>query len=90
MKTAYYLTGIVLLCTLSCKAQNPIVSLDAYNHRTADGAYFKDLNNEFDKFEGTWIYTNGNTIFTIVIEKRERRSKKKIPLEILRSCQVNS
>jgi hypothetical protein len=70
MKNVIFIAlGLVL--TFNCKAQTPIVSLDSYRHRTIDGAYFKDLNNEFNKFEGNWIYTNGNTTFKIVLQKKE-------------------
>ena len=56
---------------MSCKAQNPVVGLDApYN--TPDGAYYKDLNVELNKFEGTWVYTNGNTSLTIKLLKKEQ------------------
>lgn len=53
----------------SCKAQSPIVGLDApYN--TPEGAYYKDLNNELNKFIGTWKFTNANSELIIVLEKR--------------------
>ena len=71
--TKQILNTILLLLTLcSCKAQNPIVSLDAKRHKTVDGAYYKDLNNELDKFEGTWVFTNGTTTFTLVLKKKEQ------------------
>ncbi len=62
---------IVTFSLLNCKAQNPIVSLDAYRHTTPDGAYYKDLDNEFNKLEGSWTYTNGNTSLTIILQKKE-------------------
>lgn len=58
----------VSLFALSCKAQT--LGLDG-SHDSPDGTYYKDLNNELDKFEGTWVYTNGNTILTITFEKEE-------------------
>jgi len=62
---------ILLFTTIACKAQNPIVSLDTYRQDAPAGAYFKVLNNEFDKFVGTWNYSNGNASFTIVFQKKE-------------------
>ena len=62
---------IILISTIACKAQTPVVSLDARGYKTSDGAYFKDLNYEFNKFEGTWLYTNGNTSLTVILEKKE-------------------
>ena len=35
------------------------------------GSYIKDVNNDFNKFAGTWKYTNGTEILTIVITKAE-------------------
>ncbi|RKE99025.1 DUF6705 family protein [Ichthyenterobacterium magnum] len=63
---------IALLLTLSCKAQSPIVGIDASRNSTPIGAYYKDLNNEFNKFVGTWVYTNGNDSLIIKLEKREQ------------------
>lgn len=36
----------------------------------AEGFYFKDINNDFNSFEGTWEYTSGNTSLTISFRKR--------------------
>ena len=49
----------------------PTVSL----HRPLIGSsenryYYKDLNNHLNVFQGTWVYTNGNTSFTIVLQKK--------------------
>lgn len=57
-----------MLIAFSCKAQT--VGLDA-PYDTPEGAYYKDLNNELDKFEGTWIFDNGSVTFIIVLEKVE-------------------
>ena len=68
------ITLIITLSFVSCKAQIPVASaivpIDASPMTTADGAYYKDLNNEFDKFIGTWVFTNGNDEFTIVLDKK--------------------
>jgi len=71
MKKHIFNTVILLLALCSCKAQSPIVERDASFDGKVQGTYFKDLNNEFNKFEGTWIFTNGNTTFTLVLEKKE-------------------
>ncbi|WP_296386963.1 DUF6705 family protein [Winogradskyella sp.] len=70
MKQIIFILTILLL-TLSCKAQSPIVSLDA-PYETPSGAYYKDLDNELNKFEGNWLYTNGSTSLTIVLQKIEQ------------------
>lgn len=49
-------------------SQSPV-----YNTLLADykpGAYYKDTANELNKFEGTWLYTNGTTSFKLVLQKR--------------------
>nr|WP_120200211.1 DUF6705 family protein [Ichthyenterobacterium magnum] len=60
---------IALLLTLSCKAQSPIVALDESLNNKSNGTYFKDLNNELNKFMGTWVYTDGNNSLTITLQK---------------------
>lgn len=62
------LTTIIAFITLACKAQT--VGLDAKYGGLPLGAYFKDLNNEMDKYVGTWQYINGNDTLTIVIQKK--------------------
>ena len=70
MKTLFLTISIVLLA-LSCKSQSPIVNIDASRSSTIDRAYFKDLNNEFNKFVGTWIFTDGTKTLTIELKKVE-------------------
>lgn len=53
----------------NCKAQSPILPLDDWDYEQAN-AYYKDLDNELDSFEGTWLYTDGDTSLKIVLEKR--------------------
>ncbi|TPD71147.1 DUF6705 family protein [Flavobacterium microcysteis] len=61
----------IFLIALSCKAQSPI--LDISENRGTDnitGAYYKDTHNLLNPFEGTYIYTNGNTSLKIVLQKK--------------------
>jgi len=62
---------LVIPCLFSCKAQT--VGLDA-PYDTPGGAYYKDLNNELNKFEGTWVFNDGIKTLTIVLEKIEQVS----------------
>ncbi|NIK93549.1 hypothetical protein GZ212_15420 [Mangrovimonas sp. CR14] len=55
----------------SCSAQTPIVSRDSQIQGKSEGTYFKDLNNDFDKFVGIWVYINGGTTFTIQLLQKE-------------------
>ena len=57
--------------SFSCKAQ----IIDRYDSSISvgdiDGAYYKDVNNFRDQFVGTWVYTQGTTQLTIMIQKRD-------------------
>ena len=63
------LTILLVSFFLSCKAQVivPLASDSdmAYNSRT----YNKDVDNDFDKYVGTWKYQQGNTLLKIVLKK---------------------
>lgn len=63
---------IIAFLAISCKAQNPIVGLDSPSYNATDGTYFKDLNNELDKFIGTWKFIDANDELIIEIEKKEQ------------------
>ncbi|MDY0090821.1 MAG: hypothetical protein RBR78_10720 [Flavobacteriaceae bacterium] len=53
-------------------AQQPVLSLeDRDPYDTQQGAYYKDLANVLTTFEGTWLYTDGNTSLKIVLVKKE-------------------
>lgn len=60
---------LILVPFWSCKAQSPIKSL--YNdYPGVTGAYYKDIDNDLDKFIGTWKYTSGTTSLTITLQKK--------------------
>jgi len=64
---------IAIITVFSCKAQTIIKSLNGdgscppYN----SNCYEKDVNNEFGKFEGNWVYQNNNTEITLKLKKEE-------------------
>lgn len=67
----------IIIATLTilsygCKAQNPIFEITDLENTTQDiyGAYHKDTQNLLNPFEGTCIYTSGNTSFKIVLQKK--------------------
>ncbi|RSK41773.1 DUF6705 family protein [Mangrovimonas spongiae] len=64
---------LIILFTLSCKAQSPIVNIasDYDSDDIVDGCYLKDVNNSFAPFIGTWQWTNGTDTLTIVFSKIE-------------------
>ena len=62
---------IAFISGLGCKAQSPTLALlSGDSGNTVQGAYYKDLDNELSKFVGTWKYQNGNTSFTITLQKK--------------------
>ncbi|MCX7551611.1 DUF6705 family protein [Xanthomarina sp. F2636L] len=66
MKHIFILFSII--SCLSCKAQSPLFMADP---ELPAGTYYKDMNNDMDKFVGTWKWDNGNSSWTITLEKVE-------------------
>ncbi len=68
MKSIWVATFIIF--AIGCKAQTPIIDIEDYSYKNSiANAYYKDVNNYLNPFEGTWIYTDGNISFKIIIEK---------------------
>lgn len=65
------ITLTLLIFTLSCKAQNTTEPRYRASDYGSDNIYYKDLDNNYNTFEGTWLYTNGNTSFKLVLQKKE-------------------
>ncbi len=61
---------LVLLITISCKAQSPVKSIKNTDFPATHGAYYKDIDNELNVFEGTYLYTNGTTSLKITLLKK--------------------
>ncbi len=60
----------IAFLSFSCKAQQHIVGL--YSNEDFDtnsNYYLKDLDNDFDKFIGTWKWEDGNTSLTFKLDK---------------------
>ena len=70
MKNTIYIL-LFAITILSCRAQSPIVGLETLEHTISNGSYVKDLNNELDKFTGTWIFNNNDSTFIISLQKIE-------------------
>ena len=60
----------LLLLSINCKAQSPIIDIIDDDGSQVNGAYYKDINNLLNPFEGTYIYTNGSTSFKMVLVKK--------------------
>ena len=73
MKNLIFL--ILVIATLSCKAQSPIISMVDYENNDdielTENCYLKDVENKFQPYIGTWYWSQGNSNFTIVFEKIE-------------------
>lgn len=59
---------LILILTISCKAQT--IGLETRVKDIPIGAYVKDQNNEMDKYIGTWQFTNGTDVLTIILQKK--------------------
>jgi ribulose-5-phosphate 4-epimerase/fuculose-1-phosphate aldolase len=64
--------GCLFIIALSCRAQGIVAVEQSYNYYLAgngipDGTYFKDINNLFNNYVGTWkgVYKNRNYTFYI-------------------------
>lgn len=63
-----------MLCFKVNAQYTSIQNLDNPNNFPTQGVYYQDLNNILNTFVGTWKYTNGNTIFEIVLQKKSMSS----------------
>ncbi|SFQ13018.1 DUF6705 family protein [Flavobacterium akiainvivens] len=64
---------LVFLIVSTCYCQSPVLPLLDVADNDIAGAWYKDLDNEFGKFIGTWKFENTatNTSFTITLQKKE-------------------
>ncbi|MBN9282822.1 MULTISPECIES: DUF6705 family protein [unclassified Flavobacterium] len=68
MKTI--LTILLVSFFLSCKTQTIIPIAGEYNpQKYKSGTYNKDVDNDFDKYVGTWRFQQGNASLIIVFKK---------------------
>ena len=61
---------LALFLIISCKAQT-IVNIDAYGIGDNSNKYFKDLDNNYSNFVGTWEYTNSGITFRLILLKKQ-------------------
>lgn len=60
---------MILFCRL-CVAQPPELPLYSSSMDVL-GAYYKDLQNDMNRFEGEWKYEQGNNLLIVKIQKKE-------------------
>ena len=61
---------IVLFLAFQYESQSQTINLPEWKGENITNSYLKDVNNIFDQFEGTWLYTNGNTSLKIILVKK--------------------
>ena len=69
------ITLIIIFISVLSTAQSNILSIEDLPFENQLNSYFKDINNELNTFEGTWLYTNGNTSLKIKLVKYERANQ---------------
>ena len=60
----------LILLGINCKAQSPIIDLNDRNGTIINGAYYKDVNNLLNQFEGTYVLNDGVNYLKIVFQKK--------------------
>ena len=65
---------IIVLMALSFNCVAQIESIETFNGQGVAGKYYKDLNNVFSTFEGTYLYTDGIKSLKIVLMKKTHSS----------------
>lgn len=63
---------LALFLIISCKAQTT-VNLNTFNIGDNTNKYFKDIDNNFANFVGTWENTTGNSTFRVILWKEAMR-----------------
>lgn len=75
MKKIFSLILLVIVF-FNSNAQNPIFDITDFNNTSQDiyGAYHKDINNQLNTFEGTYVFELGNTSLKVVLQKKTMSS----------------
>ncbi|RXR33518.1 hypothetical protein EQG68_04625 [Flavobacterium piscinae] len=76
--------GIILLFNFSLVAQNPILDIHTADFANIENAYYKDIDNFYNQFVGTWIYTDSVKIIRFKFVKKEMFYRQSI-----KSCYVD-
>lgn len=70
MKTTIYISLLLTLSAITCKAQTPIIDINNKNGEYINGAYYKDINNLLNQFQGTYVLNDGVNYLKIVFQKK--------------------
>lgn len=62
---------ILLFMSLTAIAQTPILDLHTSHFGHVENAYYKDIENFYNQFEGTWVYTDATKTIRLSFVKKE-------------------
>lgn len=57
MKHLFKILSLFLIA-LSCKAQSPVIDLHTSDFTNIENTYYKDIENFYGQFVGTWVYSD--------------------------------
>ena len=60
----------LLLFAIASKAQSPVIDITDSAMGQPDGYYVKDIDSLLNRFEGTYLYTNGSTTLKMILVKK--------------------
>ncbi|MBD0726696.1 hypothetical protein B6A10_16110 [Flavobacterium sp. L1I52] len=68
----YIYSTLLIVISVACKAQTPVFNIGTPNFPPTHpkDSYYKDINGNLDGYDGTYVYTNGNTSLTIILKKK--------------------
>lgn len=69
MKNLLLLISLFVFSTNSIAQNTNIYPIEGRDWKRIAGAYYKDTNNVFNDYEGTWLYTNGTITYRIKLKK---------------------
>ncbi len=70
MRKNILILGLIILSAIFCKAQSPIYDITEPTKGKPKGAYYKDIYGVLDGYDGTYLYTNGNTSLKFILKKK--------------------
>jgi hypothetical protein len=62
------ITTILIIFASSCKAQTPIIPIYDAGPMDINGAYYKDTDNFYNQFVGTWVFNDGTTYLKVTFK----------------------
>jgi hypothetical protein len=66
---------LLLLFFSKIHAQTPTIDINAHHFDEVENAYYKDIENFYNQFEGTWVYTDATQIIRLRFVKKEMVSR---------------